>query len=255
MSHISCIKAELYKNSILFRRNWFRFFDISVWPIILFFSITLFLRFVSPTAAIMSMAITGLIGWRAVYHFQIETNMAYMDSYWARNTAQEFASPLKIKYLIIAGIIAGSLKYLVVLTLYLIFAYTLFSFTIVDLFKFVIGIVYLCFVGLTLGMIVFSYVLVYTEKAITFAFMVPDLFVLLSGVYYPISIFPDIVVKFVHILPTFYGFELLKSMVGLGTADYPGMIIVGSIWFIAALIFLSYSIKKARKIGSFNPFN
>ncbi|MFH0979146.1 MAG: ABC transporter permease [Candidatus Woesearchaeota archaeon] len=246
---MSTVRAELYKNLILVRRNHFRLFDITVWPIILFFAITLFLKYISPTAQILAMAIMGLMGWRAVYHFQIESNISYMDDYWAKNTAQQLVTPLRMRDIVIAGAVSGLIKFLIVLSIYLIFAYSLFSFHIVDMFKFVIGIGYLCFTGLILGMITFGFVIRYTEKAITFAFMLPDLFVLLSGVYYPISVFPKIIVMFVHILPTFYGFELLKSMIGLGSANYFGMIIVSLAWLCFALWFLSYSIKKARESG------
>lgn len=253
--NITLIKAELYKNIIMLKRNYFRLFDISVWPIILFFAITLFLKFVSPTKEIMAMAITGLIGWRAVYHFQIESNINYMEDFWAKNTSHQLASPLKIKDIIISGIIAGFFKFLIVLTIYLFFAHYLFSFEIIDMFKFILGISYLCFSGAIIGIIAIAFVIIYRQKAITFSFMIADLFVLMSGVYYPISIFPDIMVKFVHILPTFYGFELLKSMVGLGTANYLGMIIVGAAWTVIALLIIHYAMKKAKKEGSLCNFN
>jgi ABC-type polysaccharide/polyol phosphate export permease len=255
MISFNCIQAELYKTYIIFKRNYFRFFDITAWPIILFFSITLFLNYVNPSPQIMSMAITGLIGWRAVYHFQIESNLSYMDDYWGRSISQQLASPLKLRESIISGIISGGIKFLCVLGVYLFFAMTIYSFKIVDMFKFIIGISYLCFVGLTIGIIVFSFLIRYRDKAITFAFIIPDLFVLLSGVYYPISIFPKSIVYFAHLLPTFYGFELLKSMVGLGQANYFLMIVVGLIWFVLALLLLKYSIKKAKIEGSFSNFN
>jgi len=253
--NITLIRAELYKSRMMLRRNYFRLFDVSVWPIILFFAITLFLKFVSPGKEIMAMAIMGLIGWRAVYHFQIEPNLAYMEDFWAKNTSHQLASPLKIKDIIISGIIAGFFKFLIVLTIYLVLAHYMFSFEIIDMFKFIMGISYLCFSGAVIGIIALSFVVLYRQKAITFSFMIADLFVLLSGVYYPISIFPPLMVKLVHILPTFYGFELLKSMVGLGTANYLGMVIVGSIWLVIALLFLSYTLKKAKRNGSLCNFN
>lgn len=248
---IAQIKAELYKNILMMQRNLFRLFDITIWPIILFFSITLFLRFVNPSSAVLSMAITGLIGWRAVYFMQIESNSAYMDDYWNSNTTQQFAAPLKIVHVIIAGLISGLLKFLIVLAIYLFIAFTFFSYHIPDMTVFIIGVTYLAIVGAIVGIMMLALVILYREKAITVTFMLPDLLVLLSGVYYPITIFPDWLVTFVHILPTFYGFELLKSMVGLGSVDYPAMIICALVWFIAAIIILSLAIKKAKKDGSF----
>lgn len=249
------IIAELYKIKVMLKKNYFRLFDITVWPIILFFSLVLFLKFISPAKEIMSMVITGLIGWRAVYHMQIETNLGYMDDHWRKNLAHMLASPIKISEFISAHLISGFIKFIFVLGIYLILAYSFFSFHIADISKFMIGISYLLFTGITLGLIVLGFIILYKDKAITFSFALPDLFVLLSGAYYPISIFPDLVIKFVHILPTFYGFELLKSMVGLGSVDYIGMIIVGSIWFIASILFLKYCIKRAKRTGELVSFN
>lgn len=251
----SIVKAELYKAVILARRNYFKLFDITVFPIILFFAITMFLRFVEPSNEVMSMAITGLIGWRAVYHFQIETGFAYMEDYWSKNISQELAGPLKLRHMILSGAISGGVKFVIILSIYLTLAVSLFSFEIVDFSKFIIGVAYLGFTGFILGLITLGLIILHKHKAFSFAFMIPDFIVLLSGVYYPISVFPSAIVKFAHLLPTFYGFELLKSMVGYGTANYLGMIVVGFVWLIGAIVFLHFAIKKAKKNGSFANFN
>lgn len=255
MSRFHIIQGELYKITIMLKKNLFRLFDVTVWPIILFFSLVLFLKFISPTKEIMSMVITGLIGWRAVYHMQIETNLGYMDDYWRKNQPHLLASPLKIRDFIYAHLIAGFVKFLFVLTLYLIFAYVFFSFEIVDMFKFVIGISFLLFTGATIGFFVLGFIVLYKDKAISFSWAIPDLFVLLSGAYYPMSIFPEFIITFAKLLPTYYGFELLKSMVGLGSVNYIGMVIVGSIWFIFSIMFLKYSIIKAKKEGKLVSLN
>lgn len=255
MATANIIKAELYKISVMLKKNFFRLFDISIWPIILFFSLVLFLKFISPTPEIMSMVITGLIGWRAVYHMQIETNLGYMDDYWRKNQPHLLISPLRIVDFIYAHLIAGFIKFAIVLAMYLVFAYSFFSFEIADMFKFIAGISYLLFVGTTIGFIVLGFIILYKDKAISFSWAIPDLFVLLSGAYYPISIFPEFIIKFVHILPTFYGFELLKSMVGLGEANYFGMILVGTVWFVFSIYFLKYCINKAKKEGKLVNLN
>jgi ABC-2 type transport system permease protein len=249
------IRAELYKNALIMRHNYFRLFDVTLWPVTLFFAITLFLKFVSPTPEIIFMAISGLIGWRAVYHLQIETPLAYMDCYWVKNTSHQLASPINFRELITAGFIAGTVKFLVVLTLYLVLGYLLFDFWIPNFLVFSIATIQLAVTGLILSLLVFGIVILYTHKAITFALFIPDLLVLLSGVYYPISIFPTWLVKFVHILPTFYGFELMKSMVGLGTANYVGMIIVTVVWLVGCLLYLLYALKQAKKRGMLVKFN
>ncbi len=40
------VYSQVYKNFLVMIRNYFRLFDVTIWPIILLFSITLFVSFV-----------------------------------------------------------------------------------------------------------------------------------------------------------------------------------------------------------------
>jgi ABC-2 type transport system permease protein len=247
--------AIAYMNWIVLRRNWFRLFDVTLWPLILFYSITLFISFIGTDRNLLAMVIMGIIGWRAVYHFQIESSVSYMDNYWGRLLPHTLATPLKLSEFVIANLLMGLLKFIIVTIMYFVISYSMFSFSVPNWPIFLIAIAYLCFVGLVIGLITFGFTMLYHENAITFSFIVPDLLVLISGVYYPIKIFPVFIQEFVKILPTFYGFELLKSMVGYGKANYLMMFVTALVWLVIAVLFVRYCFRKAKREGKSGKFN
>jgi ABC-type multidrug transport system permease subunit len=248
------VKAEIYRNLVLMFRNKFRLFDITVWPLILFFSLTLFIQFVNPDPNIFAVVIVGVIGWRAVYHMQIEANTTFMDHYWDKTLPHTMASPLSVFEMICSAIIMGFVKLILVASMIVGLSSLLFHFHIANLAIFFMAILVLCMAGIILGMITFGIVLLYNEHAIAFSWAIPDLVVLLSGAYYPIAIFPTWVQHISALLPPFWGFELMKSMYGFGQVNFPLLILSLAIWFVLAGLFLHFCYKKAKKDGRIGKF-
>ena len=62
--------SQLYKGGKLLFKNPFRWFDVTVWPLILLFSLTLFVSFVGNDPRLVTLVVLGVMGWRAVYHAQ-----------------------------------------------------------------------------------------------------------------------------------------------------------------------------------------
>lgn len=255
MSATKRIGAEVYRNCILMYRNRWRLFDITVWPLILFFSLTLFIQFVNPDPKIFAIVITGVAGWRAVYHLQIEINTTFMDHYWEKTLPHTMASPLRLIELMAAAVVTACIKLLVVLAMILGIAAAFYGFTIISIPVFLAAIIFLCLAGVVLGIITFGVVLLYNEHAIAFAWAIPDLVVLLSGAYYPISIFPQWVQHVSALLPPFFGFELLKSMYGYGQANYLVAAVSLAAWFAVAFLFAAWCFRKAKRDGRVGKFN
>jgi ABC-2 type transport system permease protein len=248
------VKAEIYRNLVLMFRNKWRLFDITIWPLILFFSLTLFIQFVNPDPNIFAVVIVGIIGWRAVYHMQIEANTTFMDHYWDKTLPHSMASPLTLFEMTASAVIMGFVKLVLVVCMILGLSVILYHFQIANVAAFLIGILVLCLAGIILGMITFGIVLLYNEHAIAFSWAIPDLVVLLSGAYYPIAIFPMWVQHISALLPPFWGFELLKSMYGYGQVNFPLLILSLAVWFIIAGIFLRWCYRKAKKDGRIGKF-
>ncbi len=243
------IYSQLYKNFTLLFRNYFRLFDITIWPLTLLFSIALFVNFMDASPAITAMVILGVTGWRAVYHLQFDLITSYMDEYWGHSLNHFLISPLRHIEFMLGNILTGLIKFVFVLIIYLLLGKFLFSFTLINIPQFIIGILALSLFGVILGIIGMGLVTLYHDNAYTAAYIIPDLLVLLSGVYYPITIFPAAVQKFIAFIPAVYGFDILKSTIGLGTANYPMLVITTLVWLVLAILFFVLCFNHAKKTG------
>ena len=249
IAFLNRVYSQVYKNILVMWRNYFRLFDVTVWPLIPLFSITLFVNFVQGDASIVAMVILGVTGWRAVYHMQIDMTTSYMEEYWSHSLNHFLISPLRMVEFILGNIITGLLKFFFVLALYLIIGKLIFAFSIANMWLFVLGIFSLSIFGIAIGMLSMGIIIIYHENAYTASYIIPDLLVLLSGVYYPISIFPEAVQSIVKFIPAVYGFDILKSIIGLAEVNYAMLIATTLIWLAASLLFFSACYRYARKNG------
>ncbi len=243
------IYSQMYKNIRILMKNYYRLFDVTVWPLTLLFSVVLFVNFLNASNEMIAMVILGIMGWRAVYHFQIEMTTCYMDEYWSNSLNHFLISPLRKIEFVIGNIITGGVKFVLVFFLYLAIGKAFFSFALPPVSTFIFGISVLACFGVIVGFFTIGTVILYRDNASAVAFILPDLLVLLSGVYYPITIFPSAVQAVVKFIPAVYGFDILKSTLGLAEVNYVMLVATMAGWLVLSLVFLRYCINHAKKTG------
>jgi ABC-2 type transport system permease protein len=246
---IQRVLSQVYKSMVLVKRNQFRLFDVTIWPLTLLFSITLFVGFVAGDPRLIAMVILGIAGWRAIYHMQMEMNTGYMDEYWSNSLNHFIISPIRWIEFFVGTIIVGVIKFLFVLVVYLLVGYFVFGFTIPNVPLFIVGILFLSLYGISIGLITLGFNVIYHENAFAFTWALADVLVLFAGVYYPISIFPQAVQVFSRLLPATYGFEVMKSMLGFGTVNYGMLILTSLAWFLAGIAVFFLCVRHAKNIG------
>jgi ABC-type polysaccharide/polyol phosphate export permease len=88
------------------------------------------------------------------------------------------------------------------------------------------------------------------EESFNLSFILPDVFALLSGVYFAIDrVYPEWLLPFIRLLPMTQAFEVLKSSVGLGNPNMLMLFVTGFAWLIVAYLFNGFMYEKARKSG------
>ena len=246
---ISRVYSQVYKNMKVTGRNYFRLFDVTIWPLILLFSIVLFVNYVKGSSDIVAMVLLGVTGWRAVYHFQIDMTTFYMEEYWSHSLNHFLVSPIRWIEFFVGNIITGIIKFTTVLILYLIIGYFFFSFTISNIPVFIFGILALASFGVILGLFTMGIIVIHHENAYTASYIIPDLLVLLSGVYYPISIFPQTMQNIIQFIPAVHGFVILKSTIGMAQPNYVMLFATSIVWLVCGLVLFILCLNYARKHG------
>ncbi|MBU0586571.1 ABC transporter permease [Candidatus Micrarchaeota archaeon] len=250
MSSISRILSQTYKSICSIRRNTFRLTDIFVWPIIILFMFTFFVSYLGSDQSYISMVILGMMGWRVIYFLNFEITALMTEEYWSKSLAYLFASPIsRIEY-ILGAALSGMIKAGFVLALYAVLTYYIYGFIIADYGTFALAMLFIIMAGFTMGLFTLSLGYFMKDEAFNFSFILPDVLVLLSGVYFSIeSVYPAEVLPFIRLLPTTQAFELLKSIVGLGHPDFNMLIITGVVWLTAAYLINGFMYNLARKQG------
>ncbi|MBI4044107.1 MAG: ABC transporter permease [Candidatus Diapherotrites archaeon] len=241
--------SQAYKSVKLLFKNGFRWFDITLWPLILLFSITFFVSFLESDARILSMVVLGIMGWRAVYHIQMEIASNYMEEYWSNSLTHLFITPVRIVELVFGGLLSGALKFFMVFTMYYIVAWWFYGFAITNWPVVLFAFFFLMVFGIALGMITLGLMFLFSSNAFSLSFTVPDIFVLISGVYYPVSVLPGPVQAFALLLPSAHAFNLLKSTLGFAEYDLLALVVSSIVWLIASYLFVSMAFRHAKKTG------
>lgn len=241
--------SQAYKNFKLLFQNPFRWFDVTFWPLILFFSITIFATYLEKDPKIIELVVMGLIGWRAVYHPLMEINTNYMEESWSNSLGHFFITPIKPIEIVLGGIISAIIKFLAVFAMYYAIAFFLYGFYFPDLGLFLIAIAFLFLFGTALGMIILGLMFLFASDSFSLSYTIPDIAVLVSGVYYPITLFPLPIQLFALIFPSTQAFNLIKSMLGFGETNWPLLIGLTILWLAATYFFMIFLYHKAKKTG------
>jgi ABC-2 type transport system permease protein len=252
---LSRIYAVTYRNIVNSQKNFFRLFDITLWPLVLFLSLTLFIQYIKGESAILGAVILGVMGWRIVYHMQIEFCQSYMDNWWSGMLGHFMISPVTTLEFILGNLVVAVVKMGAVAGTYFIFAKLLFDYTFTNWNLILIGSLILMLFGLCMGLITLGICMIYQDNAFAVAYLLPDLIVLFSGVYYPVTIFPVFIQKVMTVFPTLYAFEILKASVGLGSINIPYSIATVVLWFVISVSFLIFCKKYAKRKGLFAKLN
>ena len=243
------IQAHAYHILVSAKRDAFRLLDVTLWPLVLFLSMTLFAGSFTADPRVIGVIVLGALGWRIIYHFQMEAVQLYMDNYWSGMIEHVMISPVRWWEFILGGAISAILKILVIATLFLGLGQLVFHFRVTHWAATLGGFLACACCGLVLS--VFSLGVAFLKRGDAFAFIYafPDGIAVLSGVFYPVSVFPAPVRALAETLPTTHAFNLLKSTLGLAPWDPWRTFGTGLAWLALAVLFTEWALRKARRDG------
>jgi ABC-2 type transport system permease protein len=251
---LSCrrILAHAYHVLVSTRRDTFRLFDVTLWPLVLFFSMTLFAGAFTHDPRVTGVVVLGALGWRIIYHFQMESVQLYMDNYWMGMIEHVMISPVRWWEFILGGAISAVAKILVLSLLFLGLGRLVFHFNVTDWPATLAGFLACAGCGLVLSVFSMGVALLKRGDAFAFIFAFPDAVAVLSGVFYPVTVFPAPIRWLAESLPTTHAFNQLKATVGLahgGWMGWLGYLVSLAVWLTLAVLFTVWALKKARREG------
>ena len=243
------IYAHFYHILLSLRRDAFRLLDVTLWPLVLFLSMGLFCQSFTRDPRAIGVVVLGALGWRVIYHFQMEAVQLYMDNYWSGMIEHLMISPMRWWEFVLGGAISAVLKILIIAVSFLALGRLLFHFTVHAPLATTAAFLACAACGLVLAVFSMGVAFLKRGDAFAFIFAFPDLIAVLSGVFYPITVFPRPIQAVARLLPTTHAFNLVKATLGMGTAE-PGLFILTLIpWVVGGVVFTNWALAKARRDG------
>jgi ABC-2 type transport system permease protein len=172
-----------------------------------------------------------------------------MDNYWMGMIEHVMISPVRWWEFILGGAVSAVGKILVIAVLFLGLGEALFHFRVEQWGTTLAGFLACAGCGLVLSVVSMGVALLKRGDAFAFIFAFPDVIAVLSGVFYPISVFPAPVRLVAETLPTTHAFNLLKSTLGMG--PWNPLVFFATLvgWLVLAVLFTGWALKKARREG------
>jgi hypothetical protein len=171
----------------------------------------------------------------------------------SHNIINVFASPLKLRELVLGFIFVGVTEALLAFFYIVPIALLVYSLRIWDMGLYIIPFFMNTLIfGWGLGVLTIGLVVRFGPSAEILAFFIPFLLLPFSAVYYPISIFPSVLQRITFIIPTRHMFEGMRIAITQGVIPHDSLLwgsVLNLVYLLLGYLFLLWMLKLARTKG------
>jgi len=258
----SAVYAIIIRHLYTWRRDfdrvidafWFATTDLIFWGL----TSTYLTRF-SIGFNLVVVFIGAIIFWTVIQNAQREINMPLLDEAWNRNLINLFTAPVSLIEFVIATIILGLLKLIMVILLLGSLAYFLYRFNIFNYGWYLLpALVNLTFIGWWVGFFIDGLIFRFGYKIQSFAWAFIFVLYPFSAVLYPVEILPFWAQTIAKLLPSSYVFENMRSVLLSGKfnpIDIQIAVTLNLIYLILSISFLQLMFKNALANGRLTKLN
>jgi ABC-2 type transport system permease protein len=211
------ISAIVMRHVYILRRSWPRILELAYWPtlqMIMWGFMTVYLAqhsdFFLRNAG---MLIAAVLLWDVLFRGQLGVTISFLEEMWSRNLGHIFVSPLRPHEFVISLTVMSILRTVIGVVPAAILAIFLYEYSI-----FAMGLPLLAFftnllvMGWAIGLMICGILLRWGQGAESLAWLVVFLVAPFSGIYYPLSVFPDWLQVIAWALPSAHVFEGMRAV-------------------------------------------
>ncbi len=251
------IVALLLRQLFLYRRSMIRSLEIIYWPVLDllvwgFLSVYV-ARLRGGAGVAVAFLIGGMILWDIFFRVQQAISVSFLEDVWTRNLVNVFVSPISTVEFLLATMLLGVMKIVVIGFLLAALALALYAFNIfqygLGLLPFVLNLILAAW---GMGIITTALILRFGQGAEALAWALAFLFQPFSAVFYPVAVLPPALQAAAWILPTTHAFEGMRAVLAgravpwahVGWAAVENAVLLG----LAAAVF-AWVMRIARETG------
>lgn len=200
-----------------------------------------------------SIFFVGIVLWQAAMRMAYTLAYNFMDELWSRNLANLAVTPLKVAEWLCASVIVGGLLSSVAALYCIFWAYLLFgqTFWFVNCW-YLIPLVSMLLFGIAAGVCIIALVLIYGQRAERVAGAVMRFFLIMSGLFYPITLLPYWLQPVARALPLTHAGLLIANLVEHQRIDWALVahaFSLNGIALVGALLFFAWALRRSLRHG------
>ena len=255
---VSRIAAVLLQEVYITLRSVEVIVDLPVWSLVtvmVFGFVTLFLsRVMNPIFA--QYLYMGTLLWEIIRVAQYSMSLSALWNVWSRNLTNMFITPLSMPEYIVAQMISGAIKAvvlfgLVALIALFVFGLNLFALGLPNLALLFVNL--LCF-AYSIGLIILGIILRLGTRIQALAWGLVLVFQPLTAAYYPLDVMPPALQSVARMLPPTYVFEAARASLSEPRVHWEFMAIAAvqnALYFGLAVWFFAFMYRRSRQTGQF----
>ncbi|MFA5996066.1 MAG: ABC transporter permease [Patescibacteria group bacterium] len=198
----------------------------------------------------------GAVFWEIIRITQYSMTVSSLWNVWSRNLSNMFITPLSTVEYLLANMLAGVLKSVVLVSGLALLTIPLFNFNIFMLGwpTLILSAINLILFAWAIGLILLGLIFRFGIRVQALGWAVIYIFQPLCAVYFPVSIFPKVLQYIAYLFPPTYVFEALRYNLQFNQAQLSGQIWalgLNGIYFLSAIGLFYYLFNKSRTTGQF----
>lgn len=244
--------AFFRRNFLFGSRNFFAFMELLFWPVVSLVSIGLLGDFVHMGKNALAFVLTGAITAGILQVTQLDVAYGLLYEVWSKSVKQTLLTPVGLTENLLGSWLNGILRGTMIFAVLGPAAVILFGFPFPSVPVVVIFLTGIFGCALLLGLLVNVLLLAFGQKAEITAWMFAYLFMLVSGIYYPVETLPPFFHWLARGIPVTYFLEYFRQYFGF-SPTLTHVLIKGFglilIYLGLGLLLMRHVLHRARKKG------
>uniref|UniRef100_A0A7C3RCV1 ABC transporter permease n=1 Tax=Archaeoglobus fulgidus TaxID=2234 RepID=A0A7C3RCV1_ARCFL len=258
-SEVYKILGFTYRNYIITKRNFFTLFETLFWPIIGLISVGLMGAYLSLEERYLAFILIGAVTLSILQVSQLDVAYVLLFDIWSKSLRYTFVTPVSIFHMIFGAWLFGSFRGLVAFLILALSGKYLFDLNLLidppSLLLFLLGIF---LSAMIIGTLTCSLLLIFGYRAEVAAWTLTAIFMLLCGIYYPVTLLPAGIREIAYAIPLTHFLEFYRSFYGFSPSTSNPALLGYSLSFlflILLFLILIWASERARKKGTVTQFS
>jgi ABC-2 type transport system permease protein len=247
------VSAYFAKNWRMTRRNVFTVFEVVFFPMVTLLSVGLMTAFLGLGPEATVFVLVGTLALAVVQVCQLDVAYAVLFDMWAKSIKHEMLAPVRPWHLALGAWAMGLLRGVLVFVLLAAASGAAFGVSFLRpgwaALAFLLG---LLVSAAGIGLLVCTLLLLFGLRAEVSAWSGVSLLLLLSGIYYPVSLLPGPLVTVAGALPMTYFLEAFRAHYGFAPV-FPQPFLRGSLvaglYLVVGYLAFAWAVARCRRTG------